>query len=1052
MKQRFSSKLLALLLCLCLLTGGIFSLNVSASAADDHPEYNPTLFAADCIIGANKNYDPQVRTLVNRYLSESPAAKLANAIKDNTELMVEMEAWKALTFKPSNDIEQVFKESDYYEGIILSGMKIYTKTAVMSSFLDHKIVKEQKALFSAFKDGLKLLYGDNFASFIDNNCIDVPDDKLNECFKYAFSKTFPDVNDFGDIVSKFSLFVKAGKTIEKSIDNWVAYFTCVKMEKGVKQFVSKLYQKCDPANLTLMNALYKVDTACQSYVDAFDMSFYDTTTRTTALIAEEGVDKLYSAIMAENPYGFAFLLGQAAGKSIANLLWNTDSIVEQSYNLIAFSEFESLVDSVALDCIESYHQSRSLENAEILLASIDFVYANLDDGCNEARTLYDLLYRDNKFMNLLSILDRSVAENYFSAVASLETTQKRYTLEYQGIRETSLYLSIKEEYPDIYNEGVENGEYVLPEDVAERGQCGDNVEYCLCNNGNLIISGKGDMWDYDYYGNNNLSPFSENAAVTRVIIKNGVTSIGDGAFLRCTNLESALIADSVTDIGSCSFEDCTSLQNLKIPDSVTDIDYYAFYNCSSLTTVNIPKKITILKCGVFAQTGLTSVVIPEGVIEIGEIHDEGGPFFGCSKLSSIYIPDSVKTIGDGAFSGCTSLSTIVIPHSVAEIGNAFDRCTSLSRITIPSSVKQLGSILDESGVFWGCTNLQEVIIENGVTEIGMYAFLNCPSLTEIVIPDSVTRIGYEAFDKCDATIYGDSGSYIESFARSNNIPFVALNAPLSNQSTLSDDGIVYGNSITVNCAAQGGKPPYKYAVYYKQKTSSSWTKAQGYSTKANVSIQPKHVGVYTVSVKVKDANGNVDTKDLSLTVSAQLKNTSAISSASIVQGGSVTVSCSSTGGLDTKKYAVWYQNPNNGKWYKAQDYSTKSTVIVKPKQTGAYIIRVNVKDASGKVKKKDFTVKVFAGLKNTSTVSAASIKLGKTVTITAASTGGLGTKQYAVWYRNPNNLKWYKAQDYSANTTVSVKPKQTGAYIIRVNVKDERGKVVKKDYTVNVTK
>ena len=88
-------------------------------------------------------------------------------------------------------------------------------------------------------------------------------------------------------------------------------------------------------------------------------------------------------------------------------------------------------------------------------------------------------------------------------------------------------------------------------------------------------------------------------------------------------------------------------------------------------------------------------------------------FYGCSKLKSIIIPDSVKKIGDGAFSGCTGLTTINIPDSVTEIGAvAFSGCTGLTIINIPDSVTEIGAV-----AFWNCTGLKEVTIGSGVTSI-----------------------------------------------------------------------------------------------------------------------------------------------------------------------------------------------------------------------------------------------------------------------------------------------------------------------------------------------
>ncbi len=113
---------------------------------------------------------------------------------------------------------------------------------------------------------------------------------------------------------------------------------------------------------------------------------------------------------------------------------------------------------------------------------------------------------------------------------------------------------------------------------------------------------------------------------------------------------------------------------------------------------------------------------------------------------SYTIKPGTKDIRCCAFSGCESLTSIGIPDSVTSIGDgAFDRCSSLSNIAIPESVRSIGK-----NAFCGCSSLTSIAIPNSVKSIGMCAFAECKSLTCIEIPSSVTNIGYSAFLGCES--------------------------------------------------------------------------------------------------------------------------------------------------------------------------------------------------------------------------------------------------------------------------------------------------------------
>src|ERR1035438_5972457 len=135
----------------------------------------------------------------------------------------------------------------------------------------------------------------------------------------------------------------------------------------------------------------------------------------------------------------------------------------------------------------------------------------------------------------------------------------------------------------------------------------------------------------------------------------------------------------------------------------------------------------------------TSVWIPNSVTNIGE-----GAFASCPFLTNVTLPNSLTSIADSLFAHCPSLTGVTIPRGVTSIGlYAFAVCGSLSNVMIAASVTNIGQY-----AFAHCPSLTGVTIPRGVTSIGLYAFAVCGSLSNVMIAASVTNIGQYAFQSC----------------------------------------------------------------------------------------------------------------------------------------------------------------------------------------------------------------------------------------------------------------------------------------------------------------
>ncbi|MDD7344147.1 MAG: leucine-rich repeat protein [Ruminococcus sp.] len=272
----------------------------------------------------------------------------------------------------------------------------------------------------------------------------------------------------------------------------------------------------------------------------------------------------------------------------------------------------------------------------------------------------------------------------------------------------------------------------------------------------LTISGNGEMEDYN---GDKASPWG--TSITKVVIKGGVTSIGEEAFRYCALLTSVTIPDSVTSIGFGAFSGCSSLKSIIIPDSVTSIGEAAFSGCTSLT----------------------SVTIPDSVTEIGWL-----VFVSCTSLTSITIPDSVTSIGAYAFVGSAYYNNESNwENGLLYIGNHLIKAKEnvSGNVEISQGTKTIAD-----NAFNGCTSLTSITIPDSVTSIGDFAFYHCTSLTSITIPDSATSIGVEALGYYTSnnvagkkingfTICGISGTAAEQYAKNNSFKFVDLREPES---------------------------------------------------------------------------------------------------------------------------------------------------------------------------------------------------------------------------------------------------------------------------------
>ncbi len=288
---------------------------------------------------------------------------------------------------------------------------------------------------------------------------------------------------------------------------------------------------------------------------------------------------------------------------------------------------------------------------------------------------------------------------------------------------------------------------IFAADTVASGYCGSegdgkNLTWTLDSEGVLTISGLGKMKDYENDNKNRAPWYSSRKSLKKLVLKSGITSIGDYAFFDCSNLTGDLkIPSNVHSIGENAFGYCSGFNgSLTIENGVVEIKKYAFYHCKGFTgSLKIPNSVTYI--GVYAFydcAGFTGdLIIGDGVTTI-----ERGAFSGCYRFKgTLKIGNSVTSIGEGAFTSCRGFTgSLIIPDSVTSIGQqAFSFCAGLN-----------GSL----------------IIGNGVTKIQSWAFVNCTGIKKVIIGSGVTSVSNESFIRCNSV----SGFYLRG-----NAPTVYLN-------------------------------------------------------------------------------------------------------------------------------------------------------------------------------------------------------------------------------------------------------------------------------------
>lgn len=284
--------------------------------------------------------------------------------------------------------------------------------------------------------------------------------------------------------------------------------------------------------------------------------------------------------------------------------------------------------------------------------------------------------------------------------------------------------------------------------------------------------------------------------IESVHIPSSIKIIGTGAFYRCVNLKKVTLEEGLERIEAGAFGACEQLEEIELPASIKHVSRSAFIGCTNLKSIRLlgnqsleelyDKDITgrenakydfekdgcKYRISSYSDKTVEMADAPRDISELDipatinwsendwTVSGIGRGCFSESKLTSVKLPATIKTIGDYAFYGCTALEKIELPDGLTSIGrNAFFDNSVMTELNIPESVDTMGylgyfkkleavnlpSQLKVLGAFHHCPNLSTISIPDNIQQIPHFAFLNDENLTSIHWPKFLEQIFARAF-------------------------------------------------------------------------------------------------------------------------------------------------------------------------------------------------------------------------------------------------------------------------------------------------------------------
>ena len=323
--------------------------------------------------------------------------------------------------------------------------------------------------------------------------------------------------------------------------------------------------------------------------------------------------------------------------------------------------------------------------------------------------------------------------------------------------------------------------YEVTQNITLYAKWGENLPTSI----SFVVSAEGVLTEV-----NGISETNNIVIIPNEVNNIEVKEIKKELFLNNIYIEKLVIPETVTTLGYRMCYGCTNLKEVNLPNNISVIPDYAFEKCTLLEKINIPQSLVQIRNDAFAESGIKEFIAPDSFKEIW-----GYAFKDCKNLEKVDL-NKTTSIGDMSFENCTKLSSIVLPNTLVELGTyVFSGCTLLNNIKMPSNPIEItntfmygsGYYNDaknwENGILYvdnylittnndllnqqsinvkegtiviainaftnNGKNLKNIVLPEGLKIIGSSAFSSLYSLSQINIPSSVISIGNNAFGSTD---------------------------------------------------------------------------------------------------------------------------------------------------------------------------------------------------------------------------------------------------------------------------------------------------------------